>query len=197
MNTRLLGILAIGVPLRHRPPRGARLRRDDAPDPAATAHAPSTATSRTTRSSSCPQPDRIKSAVAGGSMIAHLGDARARRARRVPRLHPRGRAAPLRREPADPRDRGLVAAAPHVLGVFGPGEAYERTVNALKSDANPERRANAADALGEFLAVPGIEACKAAIENDKDARVRAAAASALGRLNRRRPGRALEGHDRR
>ena len=36
------------------------------------------------------------------------------------------------------------------------------------------------DALGEFLAIPGIDACKAAIETDKDANVRAAAASALG-----------------
>lgn len=70
-----------------------------------------------------------------------------------------------------------------VFGVFGSGEVYERTVQTLASDANPIRRTYAAYALGEFFAVPGIEACARAITHDADARVRAAAASALGRLN--------------
>ncbi len=70
-----------------------------------------------------------------------------------------------------------------VLGVFGRGEIYEKTLNVLKSDADPKRRAYAAYALGEFLLAPGSAACALAISVDKDATVRAAAASALGRLN--------------
>jgi HEAT repeat protein len=70
-----------------------------------------------------------------------------------------------------------------VFGVFGPGETYERTVNTLKQDGDPRRRAFAASALGEFLAAPGIDACAAAVTGDADPTVRIAAASALGRLN--------------
>ena len=70
-----------------------------------------------------------------------------------------------------------------VFGVFGSGEVYERTVNALRSDGDPRRRAYAAYALGEFLASPGIEACATALGVDADPGVRVAAASALGRLN--------------
>jgi len=70
-----------------------------------------------------------------------------------------------------------------ILGVFGPGEVYEQTLNTLKGDADPVRRSYAAYALGEFLSAPGIAACAQAVVSDSDARVRAAAASALGRLN--------------
>jgi len=70
-----------------------------------------------------------------------------------------------------------------IFGVFGAGEVYEQTLNTLKSDPSPQRRAYAASALGEFLAAPGIAACAAAITNDADAAVRASAALALGRLN--------------
>jgi HEAT repeat protein len=70
-----------------------------------------------------------------------------------------------------------------IFGVFGPGEVYERTVQTLKNDASPTKRAYAAQALGEFLATPGIEACADAVANDKDAQVRAAATLALARLN--------------
>jgi hypothetical protein len=69
-----------------------------------------------------------------------------------------------------------------MFGVFGPNEVYQQTIQTLASDADPVRRMYAAYALGEFLAAPGVAACAAAI-GDKDARVRAAAASALGRLN--------------
>ena len=69
-----------------------------------------------------------------------------------------------------------------VFGVFGKGEVYERTIQTLKDDPNPTRRAFAADALGEFLAAPGVDACATAIEHDGDPNVRAAAARALGRL---------------
>ena len=70
-----------------------------------------------------------------------------------------------------------------IFGVFGPGEAYEHTLNALKSDPSAQRRANAAHALGEFLITPGVAACATALATDSDPGVRAAAASALGRLN--------------
>lgn len=70
-----------------------------------------------------------------------------------------------------------------VFGVFGAGEVYEQTLATLKGDADAQKRAFAAQALGEFLAAPGITACAEAIANDKEAVVRAAAASALGRLN--------------
>jgi hypothetical protein len=70
-----------------------------------------------------------------------------------------------------------------IFGVFGPGEAYERTLGTLKSDPSPQKRAYAAYALGEFLIAPGIDACATALKSDADAGVRAAAASALGRLN--------------
>jgi hypothetical protein len=69
------------------------------------------------------------------------------------------------------------------FGVFGPGEVYERTVNAVKGDANPQRRAYAAYALGEFLTLAGVAPLSAAITNDSSPLVRAAAVSALGRLN--------------
>jgi HEAT repeat protein len=70
-----------------------------------------------------------------------------------------------------------------IFGVFGPGEVYQQTIQTLAGDADPTRRANAAYALGEFFATPGIAACAQALATDADARVRAAAASALGRLN--------------
>jgi HEAT repeat protein len=70
-----------------------------------------------------------------------------------------------------------------IFGVFGQGEVYQQTVDALASDPDPVRRSYAAYALGEFFAAPGIVACAQAIAKDSDGRVRAAAASALGRLN--------------
>ena len=70
-----------------------------------------------------------------------------------------------------------------VFGVFGAGEVYEQTLGTLKGDPDAQKRAYAAQALGEFLAAPGVTACAEAIANDKEPVVRAAAASALGRLN--------------
>jgi hypothetical protein len=70
-----------------------------------------------------------------------------------------------------------------IFGVFGPGEVYSQTVQTLQTDQDPVRRSYAAYALGEFFAAPGIDACAAALVTDGDARVRTAAASALGRLN--------------
>ncbi|MFO0665016.1 MAG: HEAT repeat domain-containing protein [Polyangiaceae bacterium] len=87
---------------------------------------------------------------------------------------------------ANPQTREISAwwLRRRVFGVFGPGEAYERTVKTLQNQAEPaNRRAHAASALGEFLVAPGIDACAEAIKTDPAPEVRAAAASALGRLN--------------
>ena len=70
-----------------------------------------------------------------------------------------------------------------VFGVFGAGEVYEQTIQTLQTDSSPVRRSYAAYALGEFFATPGIAACATAVVSDADPGVRAAAASALGRLN--------------
>jgi HEAT repeat protein len=70
-----------------------------------------------------------------------------------------------------------------VFGVFGQGEVYSQTIQTLQTSSNPVMRADAAYALGEFFATPGIAACAQALTTDSDAGVRAAAASALGRLN--------------
>jgi len=69
-----------------------------------------------------------------------------------------------------------------IFGVFGQGEVYQQTLQTLATNANPVLRAYAANALGEFLAAPGVAACAAAL-GDSDPGVRAAAATALGRLN--------------
>jgi HEAT repeat protein len=70
-----------------------------------------------------------------------------------------------------------------IFGVFGQGEVYQQTIQTLQTSADPVTRSYAAYALGEFFASPGIDACAAALVTDGDARVRSAAASALGRLN--------------
>lgn len=70
-----------------------------------------------------------------------------------------------------------------IFGVFGDGQVYQQTINALKSDPNAQRRAYAASALGEFLDAGGIQPLSDAISNDSSPLVRAAAASALGRMN--------------
>jgi len=86
---------------------------------------------------------------------------------------------------ANPKNREIAAwwLRRRVLGVFGPGEVYQQTLQTLQSDPDPLRRSYAAYALGEFLMAPGVDACAASLVADGDARVRAAAASALGRLN--------------
>lgn len=70
-----------------------------------------------------------------------------------------------------------------IFGVFGPGQVYEQTIDTLKSDSNAQRRADAAYALGEFLDSGGIQPLHDAIASDTSPLVRAAAASALGRMN--------------
>ena len=126
--------------------------------------------------------DRIKSAAASGSMMAIWETLE--HGERVECIDCIPSVEPLLFD-VNPRTREIAAwwLRRRVFGVFGKGEVYERTVQTLKDDPNPTRRAFAAEALGEFLATPGIDACAIAIERDGDPNVRAAAARALGRLN--------------
>ena len=126
--------------------------------------------------------DRIKSISAAGSMTAIWETLE--HGERVECLDCIPSVEPLLYD-ANPRTREIAAwwLRRRMFGVFGKGEVYERTLQTLASDADGNRRANAAYALGEFLTAPGIEACAVAIERDGDPNVRAAAASALGRLN--------------
>ncbi|MCA9587875.1 MAG: HEAT repeat domain-containing protein [Myxococcales bacterium] len=126
--------------------------------------------------------DRIKSVAASGSMMAIWETLE--HAERVECLSCIPAVEPLLYD-ANPRTREIAAwwLRRRVFGVFGKGEVYERTLQTLASDANPQRRVAAAYAIGEFLAAPGVEACANAVERDADPTVRAAAAVALGRLN--------------
>ena len=127
-------------------------------------------------------PDRIKSIAANGAPMA-IWEA-LEHGERVECLDCISAVEPLLYD-QNPRTREISAwwLRRRIIGVFGPGEAYERTLNTLKGDASPQRRAYAAYALGEFLFAPGVAACATAVTTDGDATVRAAAASALGRLN--------------
>ncbi len=71
-----------------------------------------------------------------------------------------------------------------MLGVFGPGQVYEQTLNTLaNTKGDPTQRAYAASAIGEFLHSAGIVPLATSVTTDPDPGVRAAAAAALGRLN--------------
>ena len=126
--------------------------------------------------------DRIKSVAASGSMMAIWETLE--HGERVECLDCIPSVEPLLYD-ANPRTREIAAwwLRRRLFGVFGPDEVYSRTLQTLQSDPDAKRRTYAAYALGEFLAAPGIEACAAAIDHDGDPNVRAAAASALGRLN--------------
>ena len=75
-----------------------------------------------------------------------------------------------------------------IFGVFGPGEVYETTLKTLADQSQSEtKRAYAAEALGEFLAAPGVPALANAITKDPSAMVRKAAAHGLWRINSQGP----------
>jgi len=71
-----------------------------------------------------------------------------------------------------------------IFGVFGPGQVYEQTLNAL-ADANETEahRIYAANALGEFLDGGGVPALSKAVVADISSAVRSAAVAGLERLN--------------
>jgi len=127
-------------------------------------------------------PDAIMSAAAGGAPT--LIWETLEHAEKVECLSCISFVAPLLYD-ANAKNREIAAwwLRRRVFGVFGPGEVYSQTVQTLQTDPDPVRRSYAAYALGEFFAAPGIDACASALVTDGDARVRAAAASALGRLN--------------
>ncbi len=66
---------------------------------------------------------------------------------------------------------------------FAIGAIMNRMRTTLATDADPERRARAALAIGEFLDPNGLEPLTEAVMNDSEEVVRVAAVRALGRLN--------------
>jgi hypothetical protein len=129
-------------------------------------------------------PDRIKSAAASGtpSVVWEALE----HGEKVECLDCISAVAPLLYDNTSAKTREIAAwwLRRRIFGVFGQNEVYQQTIDTLATDLDhPIRRAYAAYALGEFLAAPGIPACAHALTNDGDPRVRAAAASALGRLN--------------
>jgi HEAT repeat protein len=75
-----------------------------------------------------------------------------------------------------------------IFGVFGKGEVYEQTINAVSEQSKSElTRAYAASALGEFLEGAGIPPVATALVSDSSPVVRLSAANALIRLNNQGP----------
>jgi hypothetical protein len=71
-----------------------------------------------------------------------------------------------------------------IFGVFGPGESYSQVVETLADTSQSEdRRAYAANALGEFLTMTGAKHLGRAIREDQSPMVREAAVKALERMN--------------
>ena len=66
---------------------------------------------------------------------------------------------------------------------FGFGRVMEKMQNVAQSDSDPERRARAAAALGEFLDPHAAQTLTKVATEDDDASVRVAGVRALGRLN--------------
>lgn len=74
-----------------------------------------------------------------------------------------------------------------IFGVFGPGQVYEQVLTTLHESDDERLRAYAAEAVGEFLVGTGVPHVAKALIEDPSARVRAAAARALTRLNNEGP----------
>lgn len=75
-----------------------------------------------------------------------------------------------------------------ILGVFGPGQVYEQTLKtAVDAGQSENKRAYAVEALGEFLAAPGIPVVAKAAIADPSAKVRKAGVHALWRINSQGP----------
>src|ERR1041384_968455 len=71
-----------------------------------------------------------------------------------------------------------------IFGVFGPGQVYEQTLQALADPKESEtHRLYAANALGDFLDGAGVPVLSKAVVNDSSPAVRAAAVAGLERLN--------------
>ena len=75
-----------------------------------------------------------------------------------------------------------------ILGVFGPGQVYEQTLKTVTDQSGSEnKRSYAVEALGEFLASPGVPVIAQAAVSDPSPKVRKSAAFALWRINNQGP----------
>ncbi len=75
-----------------------------------------------------------------------------------------------------------------IFGVFGPGQVYEQTLNnAQDQSLSEQKRAFASEALGEFLAAPGIAVLGKVATSDSSPMVRKAAVHGLWRINSQGP----------
>lgn len=106
--------------------------------------------------------DRIKSAAASGSMMAIWETLE--HGERVECLDCIPSVEPLLYD-KNPRTREIAAwwLRRRIFGVFGEGEVYQRTLSTLANDPDPVTRTYAANAVGEFLAYPGIKVVSDAI----------------------------------
>jgi HEAT repeat protein len=127
-------------------------------------------------------PDRIKAVVASGSMSAIYETLE--HGERVDCLDCIPAVQPLLYS-SNPQTREIAAwwLRRRVFGVFGPGQPYQQNLNRLASDPDPNIRAYAADAVGEFLSSAGSDSLATAATKDTDGNVRAHAISALARMN--------------
>ena len=126
--------------------------------------------------------DRIKSVVQSGSMMAIWQTLE--HGEKVECIDCIPYVAPLVYD-ANPRTREIAAwwLRRRIFGVFGPGEVYTQILDKLKNDPDPVTRGYAASAIGEFLTSTGADALATSIATDADPTVRAASATALGRMN--------------
>ncbi len=127
-------------------------------------------------------PDRIKAVVASGSMSAIYETLE--HGERVDCLDCIPAVKPLLYS-SDPHTREIAAwwLRRRMFGVFGPGQPYQENLQKLASDPDPNIRAYAADAVGEFLSSAGSDNLATAATKDTDGMVRAAAVKALARMN--------------
>jgi len=127
-------------------------------------------------------PDRIKAVVASKSMSAIYETLE--HGERVDCLDCIPAVQPLLYS-SNPQTREIAAwwLRRRLFGVFGPGQPYEQNLNRLSSDPDPNIRAYAADAVGEFLSSAGSDNLATAATKDADGNVRAHALSALARMN--------------
>lgn len=127
-------------------------------------------------------PDRIKAVVASGSMSAIYETLE--HGERVDCLDCIPAVQPLLYS-SNPQTREIAAwwLRRRVFGVFGPGQAYQQNLERLASDPDPNIRAYAADAVGEFLSSAGSDNLATAATKDTDGMVRAEAIKALARMN--------------
>jgi HEAT repeat protein len=70
-----------------------------------------------------------------------------------------------------------------IFGVFGPGEVYSQVIETLRDpEASEDKRAYAAEAIGEFLTHAGLAPVAEAAVSDPSAKVRLSAVNALRRM---------------